>query len=264
MDTAITRALERDPLRNIVLLRHLQAFPGHTRAHRVEDSRGAATLVLFDISAGAWDRRIYPMAAWAALITSDHPALTRRLLAFVPHDAGIVFKLASDADREAVAAAFPVERTLAILSFAARASFAPDAQVRVTRDPDAGLYALFESQHHSRTWLEPQIRSGRAFICALDHDGRPHAVCFAFENYGTIWEVGGVFTLPACRGQGLAARVVRTALAELQALALVPRYQVQDDNVASIRLAESVGLERFLTITHFLHVPAIDGRKDPV
>jgi hypothetical protein len=45
-----------------------------------------------------------------------------------------------------------------------------------------------------------------------------------------------------------------TALAELSRRR-VPRYQVHDDNKPSILLAESVGLTRFLTITHFLHLP---------
>jgi RimJ/RimL family protein N-acetyltransferase len=48
---------------------------------------------------------------------------------------------------------------------------------------------------------------------------------------------------------------VRTALAELGGRGLLPRYQVHDDNIASIRLAESIGLTRFLEITHFLYTP---------
>jgi len=60
------------------------------------------------------------------------------------------------------------------------------------------------------------------------------------------------------RGRGHASRVVRTALAELARRRLTPRYQVDRNNTPSIRLAESVGLQRFLTITHFLHLPLAD------
>jgi hypothetical protein len=45
--------------------------------------------------------------------------------------------------------------------------------------------------------------------------------------------------------------VVRTALAELQRRKLVARYQVNEDNLPSIRLATSVGLRQFLQLTHF-------------
>jgi hypothetical protein len=50
----------------------------------------------------------------------------------------------------------------------------------------------------------------------------------------------------------LAARVVRTALAELNERALKPHYQVEEHNAASISLARSVGLTPFVTITHYL------------
>jgi hypothetical protein len=45
--------------------------------------------------------------------------------------------------------------------------------------------------------------------------------------------------------------VVRTALAELQRRKLVARYQVNEDNLPSIKLATSAGLRQFLQLTHF-------------
>jgi hypothetical protein len=44
---------------------------------------------------------------------------------------------------------------------------------------------------------------------------------------------------------------VRRSLAELRRRRLVPRYQVNEDNLPSIRLATSIGLRQFLQITHF-------------
>ena len=80
---------------------------------------------------------------------------------------------------------------------------------------------------------------------------RGKSACFAFENYGPVWEVGGVVTASAHRQRGLGARVVRTALAELARRELAPRYQVEEHNTASIALARSVGLVPFVTITHY-------------
>ncbi|QQS12743.1 MAG: GNAT family N-acetyltransferase [Rhodospirillales bacterium] len=252
----VAAALEREPLRNIVLLKHLEAFPDHTTAHRVERDGRAATLVLLEVAASAYDRRTYPSARHAALISSDHPDLTRALLGAIPRGDGVVFKLTSDADRAAVDAEFsPLRRTTAVLSFTAASPYAPDARARVTTEPTEAMYAIFESQKHDRDWLEPLLRSGRAFTCAIERNGRPLAACFAFENHRTVWEIGGVFTPPEGRGRGYAAGVVRTALAELGARGLIPRYQVHDDNLPSIRLAESIGLGRFLEITHFQHTP---------
>jgi GNAT superfamily N-acetyltransferase len=252
----VAEALEREPLRNIVLLKHLEAFPDHTTVHRVERDGSAATMVLLEVTASAYDARTYPAARYAALITSDGPELTRDLIDAVPRREGIVFKLSSDADRDVVASTFPsLQRTTAVLSFTGGSDFTRDDAVRTTATPSDATFDCFESQKHGRDWLEPLLRSGRAFTCVLGPDAQPHAVCFAFGNYRRIWEIGGVFTSPEARGRGYAARVVRTALAELGVRRLSPRYQVHDDNIPSIRLAESIGLTRFLETTHFLYTP---------
>lgn len=253
---AVVEALEQEPLRNIVLLKHLEAFPDHTTVHRVERDHGAATMVLLEVAASAYDRRTYPSARYAALISSDGPNLTRALIEAVPREEGVVFKLTSDADRDAVSSAFPhLQRTTAVLSFTGGPGFVRDEAVRTTGTPSETVFAYFESQKHGRDWLEPLLRSNRAFVCVTGPDEQPRAVCFAFENYRKVWEIGGLYTPPEARGRGYAARVVRTALAELGTRGLLPRYQVHDDNIPSIRLAESIGLTRFLEITHFLYTP---------
>jgi GNAT superfamily N-acetyltransferase len=249
----ITDALARDPLRNVVLLKQLLAHRSHVTAHRIEGSQGAATLVVLDTSVSAYDRGTYPRAAAAAFVDSDHPDLTAALLPHVPRGVGVVFKLAREADLAPVAAQFPVERRTAFVSFTSTATVQPDAGVRVAEAPGDSAFALFATQGHERAWLEPQLAAGSAFACILEQHGEAAAACFAFQSHGAVWEVGGVVTAPAHRRNGLGARVVRTALAELARRGLWPRYQVEEHNQASIRLAYSVGLAPFLTITHYAH-----------
>ncbi|MBM3521477.1 MAG: GNAT family N-acetyltransferase [Alphaproteobacteria bacterium] len=254
--STIVEALEREPLRHIVLLKHLEAYPEATSAYRVVDGECAATLVLLNVAASPYDRRTYPEARYAALVASDDATLTRRLLAHVPAEIGIVFKLASDGDRDTVAERFSLRRTTGVISFTARPGFARDPEAIVTTSPGPAALATFESQHHEREWLLPLLRAGRAFCVMLGAPEAPQSVAFAFENYKRVWEVGGVFTPDPLRGRGLAKRVVRSVLAELAARDRIPRYQVHEENASSIALAESLGLARFLTISHFLHVPA--------
>lgn len=47
---AVVGELARDPLRNIVLLKHLLAYPGHVTIHRASGPEGTATLVALDTS----------------------------------------------------------------------------------------------------------------------------------------------------------------------------------------------------------------------
>jgi hypothetical protein len=246
-------ALARDPLRHVVLLKQLLAYPEHVEVHRVCDDDGAATLVALDASVSPYDRLTYPKADVVAFISSDHPRLTGELLSRLPPAVGIVFKLAREADLAPVALRFPVVRRTAFISFSARGGAEPDPGALTTSRPGAAAFDLFETQGHARDWLEPLLRNGKAFACVLSCEGNALSACFAFENYGRVWEVGGVVTTETERRKGLAGRVVRTALAELGRRALVPRYQVEEGNAASIQLARSVGLAPFLTLVHYAH-----------
>lgn len=245
--------LGHEPLRHVVLLKQLLAYPDHVKVHRVSRPEGDATLVVLDTSVSPYDREAYPRAENVVFIASGHPRLTASLLSHVPRGAGIVFKLSHDADLAAVEARFAVERRTAFVSFTSANTFERLPDVRLTMSPDNAAFRLVAEQGHGRAWLEPLLRDGKAFACVLERDGETRSACFAFENYGPVWEVGGVVTAPSHRRKGLAARVVRTALAELAARGLVPRYQVEEDNEASIVLARSVGLVPFVTIVHYEH-----------
>ncbi len=250
-------ALARAPLRHVVLLKQLLAYPDHVTVHRLADARGAATLVALDTAASAYDRQAYPGAMIAAFIDSDHPDLTAALLTQLPRNACIVFKLSSDADLAPVAARFEVARRTAFISFTASGQVLPAPDVLLTSAPDDAAFDLFETQGHDRAWLAPLLASGKAFACVAGADdeggGETRAACFAFENFGPVWEVGGVVTPPAHRRRGLGARVVRAALGELARRGLAPRYQVEESNTASIALAQAVGLVPFLTIVHYTY-----------
>jgi GNAT superfamily N-acetyltransferase len=256
---AATRLLARDPLRNIVLLKHLQGYAGHTRLHHVADGDRNGFLVVLDAAATSWDRRTYPAARFIVLISSDGPDLTRALLDHVPRGVGLVFKLAGEAHRDAVEGRFALERRMSILSFTAPppelADLPVEPDIRVGPDPGDAAFALFAAQDHARDWLQPMLDTGRAFACVAGPAAAPRAVCFAYENWPGVWEIGGVFTPEAGRRRGHGARVVRAALRELGRRGHAPRYQVHDRNLPSIGLAESAGLRRFLDLTHYVHMP---------
>ena len=255
--TTTLEILERDPMRNIVLLKHLDAFKGHCQLHQLSGASGTGSLVLLEVAASPYDRRTYPTASFAVLISSDDASLTRQLMAFVPERVGVVFKLASDADGDVVASLHAVTETTRVLSFTSRSAFQADAQVAVTQTPDVEALALFETEQHDRTWLLPLLAAGEAFACVLRSDTKIETACFAYKNYQQVWEIGGVVTPSQSRRRGYGARVVSTAVAELQRRGLSPRYQVHDGNLASIQLAKSIGLELFLTITHHLRAPVL-------
>ncbi len=244
--------LGRDPLRHVVLLKQLLAYPAHVKAYRASDATGTAFLLALEASASAYDRQTYPEADVVAFISSNHPDLTASLLSCLPSGVGIVFKLSHEADVTPVDLRFSVTRRTAFVSFTSDNAVMPDAKVQVSATPSEAAFRMFETQGHDRSWTESMLENGRAFACALEQGGETASVCLVYENWGPVWEVGGVVTAPAHRQRGLGVCVVRTALAELRRRGLKPRYQVEEHNTASIALARSVGLAPFLTIVHYL------------
>jgi GNAT superfamily N-acetyltransferase len=249
----IVDELARDPLRHIVLLKHLLAYPEHVRIHRVSNAAGAATLVAVEAAVSPYDRQTYPRAAVAAVISSDHPTLTTSLLPYIPRGVGVVFKLSQAADLPPIQSQFTVKRRTAFVSFTSSGTDGSAAGVRITTEPSDATLRLVAAQGHDESWLRPLLPNGRAFACVLERGGNILSACLAFENYRPVWEVGGVVTAPRHRRKGLGAQVVRAALAELSRRALIPRYQVEVHNKPSIGLAKAVGLTPFLTITHYAH-----------
>ncbi|BCB20847.1 GNAT family N-acetyltransferase [Bosea sp. ANAM02] len=251
-DEVIER-LGADPLANVVLLKHLSAYPQHTRAFQRCSPVGTATLVLMDTAASDYDRKTYPTAAHAALIRSDDAALTEALLGELPTDSGIVFKLGSTAEHDVVKRRYPLARKTSFLSFTSSERIPGRDKGIVGESATDAMYALYRTQNHEQDWLSALLTSGRAFTCMIDSGDEPLSVCFAFESYGQVWEIGGVVTRPEQRGRGLGSRVVGTALEELARRGLMARYQVHEDNIASIRLAESLAMKPLLRLTHYLH-----------
>ena len=245
--------LARDPLRNVVLLKQLSAYPRHVKVHRACGAEGVAILVVLgDVGQSLRPAGLSELGC-RGLHRQRHPKLTATLARHVPRGVGVVFKLSHEADRAAVEAQFAVTRRTAFVSFTATGGCEPDPGVGATEAPGDAAFALLELQGHERSWLEPLLRDGRAFARVLEGDGDTRSACVAFENYGPVWEVGGVVTAPSQRRKGLGARVVRTALAELARRGLAPRYQVEESNIASIALAHAIGLRPFVIATHYAH-----------
>jgi RimJ/RimL family protein N-acetyltransferase len=251
--TEIIDELARDPLPNIVLLKQLMAFREQVRVHRISGTQGLGVLVELETAFSPWDLQTYPTSAVTAFISSDHPDLTAALITHVPRDVGIVFKLSRQADLGPVEAQFSLSRRTAFVSFTSTATIKPAADASITLAPTDAAYRLFETQGHTREWLEQLLHTGKAFASVLERDGDLLSACLAFEIYGRIWEIGGVVTPPVHRRKQYGTAVVRSALAELSKRGLMPRYQVEEHNKASIGLAQSVGLTPFLTIEHYAH-----------
>ncbi|MEO7223610.1 MAG: GNAT family N-acetyltransferase [Devosia sp.] len=243
--------LRRDPLKHAVILKYLLATPG-AKLHQIVQGDASASLLLLDPKQSSYDRRAYPEATASVLIASDDPALTRELMQFVRGGQRTFFRLSTDADRAIVAESFALERRNAFLSFTGVGLHENEAPADIAADVATAPYDLFAQQDHDRDWIAGLLTTGRAFTSTVCEHGTAVGACFAFELDTAIWEVGGVYCLPEYRGRGHARRAVQSALTELHRRGLISRYQVGEANIPSVRLAQSLRMTHFLTLTHYM------------
>jgi ribosomal protein S18 acetylase RimI-like enzyme len=262
MDAQLRRAtelLEHDSLRNIVLLKTLYYYSHVIRCHFHEGPKAAGVLLLLPGGASSFDRKNYPGTNYVVFIAATNPAILPELLQQVPRGKKLLFKLMDPRHNNVVRGFFSLERVTAFVSFTAPPGklYAQMDCVTVSGMPGDACLDIYAALGHSHEELKPQFASGQAISFTVFQNDKPLASCFTFPNYGKIYEIGGVFTDPGHRRQGLARKVVEAALNHLAHAGFIARYQVQEDNRASIRLAESIGLRHVVTYEHWRHDPAM-------
>lgn len=249
--------LQTNILRNIVSLKMLKAFGEVIESHYTESGASQGVLLLLPTRAFSYDAQTYPDSDFVVLLSTSDPTACERLLPQIPRDRKLVFKFMDGAERNVVAQHFALQRARAFCSYTSRpnSKFTPDAGVVISSQVDARCYPLYAEQGYSRAEIDGYFAQGDAVSCTIYQAEQAVASCFAYLNFEPIWEIGGVYTVPAERRKGYAARVVQSALHALVSRGHTPRYQVHEANLASIGVAEALGLQRFVLIEHWVYTP---------
>ncbi|MEY4531449.1 MAG: hypothetical protein RLZZ156_2170 [Deinococcota bacterium] len=234
--------LEQRQLQNITALKMLYTYPKFCMVYALPDG----VLILLEPTAMPYDRETYPNATQIVLLYADSSQSTRELLKFVPVKHPTIWKIVSEVVTRETRQHVVLIRQRAFISFTDSRLYTFDSAVSISSSPSQTALVAYGKLGHEQVWLEDLLTRGLAFCCEMKG-----SVCFAFANHQNIWEVGGVFTSSEYQRQGLAARVVKTCIAELQRRNLRTRYQVHEENLASIGLAKHLGLEQVCTITHW-------------
>jgi len=114
---------------------------------------------------------------------------------------------------------------------------------------DDGVLPLWMENGYSLQEIQQYFAKG-AKAYTLYRGGFPISTCLTFVNYRHIWEVGAVHTIAPYRRKGYGKIVVSAAINDLLRRGCLPRYQVEETNSNSIRLAETLGLQKVVTLEH--------------
>jgi GNAT superfamily N-acetyltransferase len=257
---AAVERLSGDPFSSLVALKALALYPDACRTTTLFDGRRWACLTELDIGASVWDRKAYPSRKTVVLLDGNDEELLRAAFDRARQDAA-VFKVHDPVTRTLAAALPGSDHTCAYRSYTTSAGYrAPESlehRVSTGTEPADELLACFADGGYSAGEIGEHLRRGAAWF-ALAVDGRPASVCFVFPNFGRIWEVAGVYTVPGHRRKGYARAVVSAAVNVLCEKGRAPRYQLREGNVGSQAVAESLGLHLALTVDHYA-TPGVPG-----
>lgn len=244
--------LQRDLLSNVIILKTLAAYSNVMQVHCVVVGTDVGVLVPLLTHASPFDYATYPTADFVVMLAATRPPLVQALLPYIPTGGNLVFKLADPMIRTVIEQAFRLTRLTAYVSYTAHAgqSFTSSAHVRVASHLDERCLTLFAAQGHTRGEVEQAFARPDTLLFTIEQLD-PVAVCFTYQNFASVYEIGGLYTVPEARRQGHARSLVESALHNLSRRQLIPRYAVKETNRPSIRLAETLGLKPFVTMEHW-------------
>jgi len=253
--------LEADLLRNIATLKVINAYSNSMMFKLLEKGQKWALLSQLPTEVSAWDRKRYPNAKLIAFLNGNDLGCKRRLWHEMPK-AEIVFKTGDLDFREMLSRAPGVFKVDSFVSFTNRMispTSCKDAEVTQSNRLTPQVEELIKENGYESEELLRLFANGAEWF-GVEIDDRIVSVSFVFQNYGSVWEIAGVYTMPLFRKLGLAKRTVVASLYYLQARGFLPRYQARWNNGPSIQLALSIGLEEFLRFDHFVMRSGERGR----
>jgi len=245
--------LRGDLLRHIVTLKMIHVGGRAISCRWCEDTDGWGLLTLFHARVFEYDQQTYADRDWVVLIDGTSAGAKAKLLEELPTGA-LVVKTYDAVVKESLQRKFHATPVRSFVSFTGAPGSAPAPPTRKIATATAlepAVAAMFAANGYVESELARLFADGARWFGVKDN-GRLVSAGMVFRNFETVWEIGGVFTLPDRRRQGLARQVVAAALAHLHQSNLLPRYQVRSDNAASIELASAAGLTEFLHMDHFL------------
>jgi GNAT superfamily N-acetyltransferase len=227
----------------------------------VEAEHGWALLLSFPSDVFEYDARTYGHACRIAVLDGTIEPAQFALLERLPHTNLVIKTHDARVARYAIGA-LDARSVTAFVSFTAHdwnamnesiAASAGEAGPGFSSSPHLNdeMRDSFARSGYGAAELERYFASGAHWF-AIHREGGVAAACFVFQNFEAVWEIAGVHAAARHRRQGLAARIVRAAVQHLLNRGLVPRYQTEVSNLASVALARRIGLVEFLRIEHLM------------
>jgi ribosomal protein S18 acetylase RimI-like enzyme len=250
--------LESNRLRHLAHLKFLNYYGTALDCFYSETEAETGILLSHPVSLIAWDHTLYPEVNWVLLPVASGEKAAQRLLDHVEslsHIRGkLLVKFCDPLTKQFFSDSFDLHHARTLISFTTSQFQAPASvwdNVKVARQADDAQVALYLENGYTRAELERYFADG-AQSFTIYEQGQAVCSCLAYRNFDTVWEIGALHTLAQARRKGYARMVVSAALETLLADGQIARYVAENTNTASIRLAQSLGMQPCLHFEHYL------------
>lgn len=247
----------RDILSHISMLKMLDAYGDSLACTVLERDRHWGVLLCVPTQLSSYDRTAYPSAESVVFMSGSDNVIISELIGGLNTDKPLIFKIQRGHDRlldyrPMLEKKFRLEKTRSFYSYTCQGPISLSRTDEIIEENTLNdrLLPLWTLNGYKIQEIQRMFELG-ARSYSLYANGIVVSTCLTFCNYGPVWEIGAVHTIDEYRGKGLAKAVVAAAVDRLLKDNMVPRYQVTDQNMASIRVAESLGLRRAVTLDHY-------------
>ncbi len=247
--------LKKDLLKHHPTLKYLSLYHDNADVNLIEDDTDWAVLSAMPAGILSYDTAHYPQAETAIFINGTSDRLKYKLLDTLTKR-NYILRLNENLDLSPYNDRFKITNGNSFSFYTCPASdnIHIDGNIdgnSVITDEAAGM--IMRNGYNEED-IKKYFQTGAVWF-GLKKNGKIISICFIYQNYGDIWEIAGVHTLEEERNKGYARIVVSSALKYILERNLIPVYVPDALNVNSIKLALSLGMNKFLLLEHFLLSP---------
>jgi ribosomal protein S18 acetylase RimI-like enzyme len=240
--------LDEHVLGYLPLLKHAIMFRKNAQYFKLVEQNVYLVLMTFASTLTHHDRRLYPDAAAVSMISGTYPQGIPRCLELLPSGKNII---KTELDLSQLHTPTPRKiRTLYSFTNTRAITLAHLVDLVGADSVNVDFAPLFTQVGYTLDEVQHTLRDG-GHVFAIFNGTTPISGCLVFPIYKNIWEIGAVATMPAYRQRGLGSAVVAMANNDLLEQRYIPRYNVEQTNLASVHLAQKLGFQRYLEFIHY-------------
>jgi predicted GNAT family acetyltransferase len=139
-----------------------------------------------------------------------------------------------------------LNQTVTSIESAVEVKEATYSTIRTQTNFMVGVEKHFGRRHMTINQLFKRIEARQGTNEYLFAFSGPQVVGQAFveEKINAFWQIGGVYTLPSARGNGIGRQLVSTLSEKIQSTGNIPILAVLKDNHSAVHVYETLGFEK--------------------